>query len=92
MEYGYLWPTSLFQVPSPEGCTVGLGTMISACTDREQDQTDCAVFFCGVAQFILGFILIGWVWSLFWGVKIYSKSRPKVRVVSTNTVQIMEHS
>ena len=58
--------------------------MISACTEKESTKTDCSVLLCGVLQFFLGYLIVGWIWSIIWGVKIYSKSQIKVRVVNTS--------
>lgn len=58
--------------------------MISACTEKESTKTDWSIILCGVLQFILGYLIVGWIWSIIWGVKIYSKSQIKVRVVNTS--------
>lgn len=51
--------------------------------EKESDSCDYGVFMIGVIQFILGALLVGYVWSIVWGVMIYKKSKPVIRVVST---------
>lgn len=66
--------------------------MIAACTEKESTKTDWSVLLCGLLQFVLGYLIVGWIWSIIWGVKIYSKSQVKVRVVNTsndeNSIQV----
>ena len=57
--------------------------MCAACMEKEKDSCDYGVFMIGVLQFILGALLVGYVWSIVWGVMIYKKSKPAIRVVTT---------
>lgn len=43
----------------------GVGTLIMACVGG---QFMCEHIICGVLQILLAFIIIGWVWSIVWGV------------------------
>ncbi len=66
-----LW-TVLFQVPIAEkGWCVGLGTVIASWTDVEYHGWDWAVFITGILQFGLAWIIIGWAWSIWWGVRMF---------------------
>ena len=49
----------------------GWGTMMSAYCDPAGFNTDALLV--GLAQLITAFIIIGWFWSIFWGVRIYQK-------------------
>ncbi|CAI2384637.1 unnamed protein product [Moneuplotes crassus] len=51
----------------------GFGTMLSSCFDEGDMNTD--QFIIGVFQLFLAILIIGWVWSIWWGWLIYKKSR-----------------
>ena len=48
----------------------GWGTMINSFMGEEWHKI---TFFVGLAQFLTSPILIGWIWSIWWGVEIYKK-------------------
>ena len=52
--------------------TSGIGTMVSACTGDKFNMT--ALLF-GILQFLLMFILVGWIWSIVHGIQILDKSK-----------------
>jgi len=65
----------------------GTGTLFSAFFNQhlEPSMADPSImirrskpsrttFYCGVLQILLSFIIIGWIWSIYWGYLIYSKS------------------
>ena len=49
----------------------GWGTMISACCDGKFDS---CTFLVGLVQLLTSFLLIGWLWSIYWGWLIFRKS------------------
>ena len=50
----------------------GLGTMISACIAK--DGFDVTTLIVGLLQMLTAWLLIGWIWSIWWGYLIYKKS------------------
>ena len=52
--------------------TSGVGTMISACAGK--DFNGEALLF-GICQFILAFLLVGWIWSIVHGVWLLDASK-----------------
>ena len=50
----------------------GLGTMISACVG---DQFNCNALVFGLLQWILEFILVGYIWSIIHGIKLLDISK-----------------
>ena len=60
----------------------GWGTMISAsaCTHAVKEidgkgSCSCGTFVDGFFQFLLGPLIFGWVWSIFFGIALYKKGR-----------------
>jgi hypothetical protein len=51
----------------------GLGTIIAGVRDGRNLTRDVVI---GILQFILAFALIGWVWSIVWGIAIFVNSAP----------------
>mmetsp|Transcript_1605 Transcript_1605/g.1545 ORF Transcript_1605/g.1545 Transcript_1605/m.1545 type:complete len:135 (+) Transcript_1605:43-447(+) len=49
----------------------GSGTMICSCFYKQWSKT---LFMVGVFQLFLAYILIGWIFSIYWGVLIVRKS------------------
>ena len=45
--------------------------MIASWTDVEYHGWDWAVCITGILQFGLAWIIIGWAWSIWWGVRMY---------------------
>ena len=45
----------------------GIGTMISACMGKE---FNCTALVFGLLQWLLEFILVGWIWSIIHGIKL----------------------
>ena len=58
--------------------------MCAACMEKDREKTDCSIFFIGILQFVLVFLLAGYIWSIIWGVRIYQESQVKIQVVSIN--------
>ena len=50
----------------------GLGTMISACVGGGSLNTDQLLV--GILQWLTAFLIIGWIWSIWWGWLMYSKA------------------
>ena len=51
----------------------GIGTIIvGAIDDRGNDKK--SIIILGVIQFLLSFILIGWIWALIWGIMVFVRS------------------
>ena len=48
-----------------------MGTVIASWTDVEYHGWDWAVFITGILQFGLAWIIIGWAWSIWWGVRMF---------------------
>lgn len=47
------------------------GTFLSACLGKEFKSTQIIV---GLLQFFTCFLIIGWIWSIWWGILIYEKA------------------
>lgn len=58
---------------------LGLGTVISSWTDVEYQGWDWAVFITGILQFGLAWIIIGWAWSIWWGVRMFQDAQERKR-------------
>lgn len=56
---------------------IGLGTVIASWTDVTYPYWDWAVFITGILQFGLAWIIIGWAWSIWWGVRMYQDSQTR---------------
>ena len=52
--------------------TSGVGTMVSACAGKDFNGT--ALVF-GILQFLLAFILVGWIWSIVHGIWLLDKAK-----------------
>ncbi|KAF0984193.1 hypothetical protein FDP41_007370 [Naegleria fowleri] len=51
----------------------GVGTLVAGCvTSKKKKVKFCIIF--GLLQMLLSVVLIGWLWSIFWGVFIYKRS------------------
>ena len=46
-------------------------------TDVTYPSWDWAVFITGILQFGLAWIIIGWAWSIWWGVRMYQDSQTR---------------
>ena len=55
----------------------GLGTVIASWTDVEYRKWDWAVFITGILQFGLAWIIIGWAWSIWWGIRMYTEAQQR---------------
>ena len=56
---------------------LGLGTVIASWTDVEYEGWDWAVFITGIIQFGLAWIIIGWAWSIWWGVRMFQDAQER---------------
>lgn len=54
-----------------ESSLIGSGTMICSCWSEKWSKT---LFFVGLFQLFLAYILIGWIFSIYWGWLIVKKS------------------
>jgi uncharacterized membrane protein len=52
----------------------GLGTAIMACMVREFMVENLVI---ALLQFVLAICVIGWVWSIIWGVFVLMKAKPE---------------
>ena len=52
----------------------GTGTLLNSCMAPKFNAT---TFIVGVLQIILAYVIIGWVWSIWWGILIVEKSKDK---------------
>lgn len=48
--------------------------MVSACCNASKKGFNCWALTYGILQLLLGFFVIGWVWSIFYGCMIYEVS------------------
>ena len=55
----------------------GIGTCIMACLNK----FSCTCLIIGMLQIITTFLLIGWIWSIWWGVLCLQKSRDNVIIL-----------
>ena len=51
----------------------GFGTILNSCMGTE--KCNVTSFFVGLMQFLLSYIFIGWIWSIWWGIIMLDKSR-----------------
>ena len=51
----------------------GLGTMLAACVN-EGSFEQCTLII-GIVQWLTCWILIGWIWSIWWGWLIFNKGK-----------------
>lgn len=47
----------------------GIGSIVAGASAKD---TKTIVF--GVLQFVLGFVVVGWIWSIVWGILIFKES------------------
>ena len=52
--------------------TSGVGTMVSACAGGEFNGT---TLLFGILQFLLAFLIVGWVWSIVHGIWLLDKAK-----------------
>ena len=50
----------------------GIGTIINSLMG---DKVHVTTLIVGILQLVLAGFIIGWIWSIWWGVLIYQKSR-----------------
>ena len=50
----------------------GLGTMINSCMGSKFNST---CFLVGLIQWLTAFCLVGWIWSIYWGILIFQKNK-----------------
>jgi hypothetical protein len=50
----------------------GAGALIAAAKEDFKGDLVCL----GIAQFVLCFIIIGWIWAIIWGLRVISKGTP----------------
>ncbi len=55
----------------------GFGTMIQSYCDG-RSCWNCGTFFVGVLQLILAPILVGWIWSIWHGIRVYEVSKQPI--------------
>ena len=65
-------PRSLCNIIIP-----GFGTMIQSYCDG-RSCWNCGTFFVGVLQLILAPILVGWIWSIWHGIRVYEVSKSPI--------------
>ena len=49
--------------------TSGLGTIVSACCDTKGSA--CMIILIGLAQLVLTCLVVGWIWSIVHGLRLY---------------------
>ncbi len=49
----------------------GWGTMISSCISSSFSST---AFLVGLVQLLTCWLIVGWIWSIYWGYLIFKKS------------------
>ena len=52
----------------------GIGTLLAGIMTQETEKKNPAII-VGIIQFILASFLIGWLWAIYWGYKIYAISK-----------------
>ena len=52
----------------------GLGTIIAGVLSKDDDKQKSAIIL-GIVQWLLAFLVIGWLWSIYSGWKIYSNAK-----------------
>ena len=50
----------------------GFGTIVAACA--VDDLVSKTHVLCGILQFFTAFILVGWIWSIYWGWLIFARA------------------
>lgn len=61
------WGTGMFVVNI---LLPGVGTLVAGI--KSERNTTMVI---GVLQFLLAFLIVGWIWSIYWGWLIYKKVR-----------------
>ncbi|OAO16235.1 hypothetical protein AV274_1303 [Blastocystis sp. ATCC 50177/Nand II] len=49
----------------------GIGTLIGGIIN--EGGCDCCMVVCGIVQSCLTACLVGWIWSIWWGIKMVNK-------------------
>eukprot|EP00047_Mylnosiga_fluctuans_P023567 m.141156 g.141156 ORF g.141156 m.141156 type:complete len:124 (+) comp9632_c0_seq13:819-1190(+) len=76
--------------------TILAGLSVCCCSNVGDSGTTkvasvCANFWVGLAQLILSAILIGWLWSIFWGFLFITQSQTAPRVTTTTVITRQPH-
>ena len=62
--------------------------MIASWTDVEYRKWDWAVFITGILQFGLAWIIIGWAWSIWWGIRMYTEAQQRKARIEERTRRV----
>ena len=52
----------------------GIGTIIAACANKNDEPTSKAQLAIGKLQFLTSFFLVGWAWSIYWAYLILKEA------------------
>ncbi|KAL0490844.1 stum [Acrasis kona] len=66
----------------------GIGTLVAACYSKNESKKKWNFIF-GVLQLLLSVVLIGWMWSVIWGVLIFIRNRGKAGLIPD---KVLEHA
>ncbi|KAL9644629.1 hypothetical protein ABK040_015368 [Willaertia magna] len=71
------WPLLLFIINI---FFPGIGTIIAAVMCKKEEKKNFNLI-CGLLQFFLGCLCIGWIWSIVWGYLIFRRGTGVMKAV-----------
>jgi hypothetical protein len=58
----------------------GIGTIIAGIQCERRRRRNFNII-CGILQLLLAIILIGWIWSIIWGILIYKRNTGAMKMI-----------